>query len=274
MRPPPPSSSRTGAERDKAVRPLTRRYAETGALYERLPEVETQLRRALTLEEAALVEALQMSYKSPAHIKDEALCYLIREQLRAGRDEEARTLAEVLLRRHAGTLKRRIMHGGVDERHRDDCNNEIVVQLLTELFDADSDRSEFAQVRFGLYFEKLSGVVMSRFRKLQEQERQTDSVTFAHGDKTEEIDLLDTLADERALSAENRVLMQDALADLRDDLRVVYLLRYFQGWQVESDSPAEPSISRYLGVTPRTVRNRLRDAEASLRRWREGRSRK
>ena len=112
--------------------------------------------------------------------------------------------------------------------------------------------------------------MISKFRKLQRRERQAESVTSTKSDRTEEIDLLDTLADERALSAEDRALTRDALAHLPDDLREVFLLRYFEGWQTESNSPTEPSISRYLNVTPRTVRNRLRDAEASLRRWREG----
>lgn len=272
MRPPPPS--RTGAEADRDVRPLTRRNTDTGALYERLPEVETQVRRALALEEGAVIEAIQHSYdESTTHLKDEVLCYLIRERLRAGHQESANAITEVLLRRHAGTIRSRIGRGGVDERHREDCDGEIVSQLLIELFDTDSDRSDFAQVRFGLYFERLSYGVISKFRKLPQRERQAESVT-SKGDRTEEIDLLDTLADERALSAEDRALTRDALAHLPDDLREVFLLRYFDGWQTESNSPTEPSISRYLNVTPRTVRNRLRDAEASLRRWREGKQEK
>jgi RNA polymerase sigma factor (sigma-70 family) len=267
MRPPPP---RAGGEADKSVRPLTRRYADTGALYERLPEVEVQVRRALALEEGALVAEMQHDYKSPAHIKDETLCYLIRESVRAGRHEDGNIVAEVLLRRHARTIRRRIGRGGVDERHCEDCIGEIVSQLLAELYDVDSDRSDFAQVRFGLFFEKLSNMVISRFRKLQQRERQAESIIHKQDDKTEEIDLLDMLADERALSAEERVLMRDALSHLPADLREPFLLRYFDGWQIESDSPTEPSISRHLNVTPRTVRNRLRDAEANLRRWREG----
>jgi RNA polymerase sigma factor (sigma-70 family) len=235
-----------------------------------LPEVEAQVRRALSLEEAALVGEMQHGYDLPTHIKDEALCYLIRERLRDGLHEVANTITEVLLRRHAGTIRRRIARGGVDERHREDCMGEIVSQLLTELFDVDSDRSDFAQVRFGLYFEKLSNGVISRFRKLQRRERQGESVIYRQDDRTEEIDLLDTLADERALSAEGRILLRDALAHLSDELREVFLLRYFEGWQIESDSPTELSISRYLGVTSRTVRNRLRQAEVSLRRWRGG----
>lgn len=267
MRPPP---SRAGAEADKGVRPLTRRNIDTGALYERLPEVEAQVRRALALEEVVLVAEMQHDYKSPAHIKDETLCYLILERVRACRYEEASAITEVLLRRIAGTIRQRVVSGGIDERHREDCEGEIVSQLLTELYDVKTDRGDFAQMRFGLYFKRLSYLVIHNFRQLQQCERQAESVISTQDDRAEEIDLLDTLADERALSAEERVLLRDALARLPDTLREPFLLRYFDGWQIESDSPTEPSISRRLNVTPRTVRNRLRDAEAILRRWREG----
>lgn len=268
MRPPP---SRTGASTNKDVRPLTRRYADTGAPYERLPEVEAQVRRALVLEEQALAAELLRDYKSPEHIKDETLCYLIRERVRAGWHHDANTIVEALLRRHARTIRSRIGRGGVDERHREDCAGEIVIQLLTELFDVESDRSDFAQVRFGLYFKRVSDGVISKFRSLQERERQAESIASPRDDRTEEVDLLDTLADERALSAEDRILMRDALAHLPGHLREPFILRHLDGWQIESDSPSEPSISRQLKLTPRTIRNRLSDAEASLRRWREGR---
>lgn len=267
MRPPP---SRTGASTNKDIYPLTRRYADTGAPYERLPEVESQLRRAITLEEHALAAEMHHDYKSPEHIKDETLCYLIRERVRAGLHEDANTIVEVLLRRHARTIRSRMGRGGVDERHREDCAGEIIIQLLTELFDVDSDRSDFAQVRFGLYFKRVSDRVISKFRGLQERERQAESVASPRDDRTEEVNLLDTLADERALSDEDRIVMRDALAHLPSHLREPFILRHFAGWQIESDSPYEPSISRQLKVTPRTIRNRLRDAEASLRRWREG----
>jgi RNA polymerase sigma factor (sigma-70 family) len=266
MRPPP---HRAGAEAEGTVRPLTR-HANTGSLYERSPEVEAQLRRVLALEETEIMKALQPDYKSDAHIKDEALCYLIRERLRDGHQESANAVTEVLLQRHAATIKQRIRLAGIDERHREDCDGEITTRLLTELFDTDSNRSDFAQVRFGLYFEKLSNGVINRFRKTQQREQQAASAVHTQDDGAKEIDLLDTLADERALSAEERAEMRDALARLSKDLREVYTLRYFDGWQIESASTSEPSISRHLGVSSRTVRNRLREAEAILKRWREG----
>ncbi len=252
------------------VRPLTHRTADTGAVYERSPEVEAQVARALALEETRLMEELEHDYKSDAHIKDEALYYLIRERLREGVHESAKAFAEILLRRCARTISRRIERRGVEERHREDCAGEIATDLLTDLFNIDSDRSDFAQVRFGLYFKRLSYLVIRNFRQLQQREWLAESVISTQDDQAEEIDLLDTLADERALSAEDRILLRDALAQLPHGLREPFLLRYFDGWQIESDSPTEPSISRHLNVTPRTVRNRLRDTEAILRRWREG----
>jgi RNA polymerase sigma factor (sigma-70 family) len=252
------------------VRPLTHRTADTGAVYERSTEVEAQVARALALEETRLMEELQHDYKSDAHIKDEALCYLIRERLREGIHEAANAFAEILLRRCDRTIRRRIERGGIEERHREDCDAEIRTDLLTALFDIDSDRSDFAQVRFGLYLEKLSNGPLNRFLRLQRREQQASSVAYTRDDKAEEIDLLDTLADENALSNEDRALMADALARLPKDLREIYRLRYFDGWQIEAASTSEPSISRYLNVTARTVRNRLREAEAILKRWREG----
>ena len=265
MRPPP---RRPGAETDRNIRPLTRRTNDTGALYERSPEVETQLRYALSLEVAELMEALRHDYRSDAHIKDEALCYLIREHLRDGLHESANAVAEILLRRHDGTIRRRVEHAGVEEQHREDCGGEITTRLLTELFDTDSDRGDFAQVRFGVYFKKLSYAVINSLRRVQQ--REGESVVSTQDDDAKEFDRLDTLTDERALSAEERALVREALSLLPKDLREVYTLRYFAGWQVESASTSEPSISRHLGVTSRTVRNRLRDAEAILKRWREG----
>jgi hypothetical protein len=164
MRPPP---SRTGASTNKDVRPLTRRYIGTGEPYERLPEVEEQLRHVLPLEEQELVAVIQHDYKSAGHIKDETLCYLIRERVRDGRDVDANAVAEVLLRRHARTISSRVRRGGIEERHREDCAAEIVSLLLIELFDMDSDDGEFAQVRFGLHFDRLSRTVIGRFLRLQ-----------------------------------------------------------------------------------------------------------
>lgn len=263
-----PQSPQTGIETNAGVRPLTRRNAETGALYERLPEVQAQVRDAIARKATGLVESARQNHESPAHIKDETLCYFIREWLREGKEAEASIMVEVLLRRHAGTIARRV-RSVVDARHREDCQSEIVIELLARLLDVNSDRSDFAQVRFGLFFERLSNNMLHKFRKLQRGERQASSITASLDDGAEEVDIFDSLADERALSAEDAVVARNALAHLTDELREIFILRHFAGWQIESDSDAEPSISRHLNVTPRTVRNRLKRAEASLARWRE-----
>lgn len=256
-------------ETPRLTRTLTRRNL-ANEIYTRLPEVEEQIEWVLAVDRRALAEAAGQSYESPAHIKDETLCYFIRESLHEGAERAAQELADVLLKRHAGTIRRRVS-SGVEARHAEDCASEITLEMLMQLFDVDSDRSDFAQVRFGLFFERLSNNVVNKFRKLQQGERQASSITASHdGEAAEEVDIFDTLADEHALSAEDRAVTRDALAHLTHDLCEIFILRHFAGWQIESDSAAEPSISRHLNVTPRTVHNRLKQAEASLARWRKG----
>ena len=63
----------------------------------------------------------------------------------------------------------------------------------------------------------------------------------------------------------------EALASLEEPQRSVFVLRYYQGWPVESKHPGEPTISGYFGVTSRTIRNWLTSAEKRLSEWREER---
>lgn len=268
---PQPPSPHSETPRATQARPLTRRNT-ANKVYERLPEVEAQIAETLALDHSALVEVAGRNYESPAHVKDETLCYLIRERLRANRNDETNELIEVLLRRHAGTINWRV-RACVDERHHEDCKGDITTELLTGLFDLDSDRSDFAQVRFGLFFKMLTTEAIKRFRRLQKQEQQA-ATNYPQGeDADDESNPIDKLADERALSVEDRAVYRDALMRLPDELRTIFILRHYDGWQIEADSADEPSISRYCNVTPRTVHNRLKEAEARLRRLREGRTR-
>ncbi len=263
MRPPP----QAGIENNPG-RPLMRRNA-ANELYRRLPEVERQIARWQAGDRAALLADAQHDYQSSLHIKDETICYFIRERLHDGKETEAQELVEVLLERHAKTISRRT-RSGVKPGHREDCASEIVGEFLAQLFDVESDRSDFAQVRFGLYFERLTIETIKRFRRLEVHER---LAVDPHTHEEDEINVLDRIADERKISPEDRAMILDALAYLAPELREIFVLRYFEEWQIETASPDEPSISRYCKVTPRTIRNRLQEAEAQLQSWREGKRR-
>lgn len=255
------------AEVKTESRPLTRRNAEAN-VYQRLPEVEVQIAECAGLEHDVLLARLPHDYQDSRHIKDETLCYLIRERLYEHRHSEASDLMEVLLQRHAGTINRRV-RGNVEARHAEDCMEEITTALLMQIYNLETDKGDFAQVRFGSYFKRLTTEAIKKFHQLERRERMINEPR-ARDDDTGEIDKLDSLTDEKTIPIEKRLMMRDALKYLAPELREVFVLRYFDDWQIEAASPDEPSISRYCQVTPRTVRNRLKQAEAALQNWREG----
>lgn len=263
-----PPLSHAGVENNPASRPLTRRNA-ANETYRRSPEVAAQIGEWRARDHATLIAGAHSDYQSAAHIKDETLCYFIRECLHKNRTAEAQQLVEALLKRHAGTINRRT-RSAVAASHREDCESEIISEFLAQLFDLESDRSDFAQVRFGLYFERLTIETIKKYRRLEAHERLAVDLRT---DEEDEVDPLDKFSDEGIFSAEDRATILDALAHLAPELREVFILRHFEEWQTETDSPDEPSISRYFKVTPRTIRNRLREAEAQLQSWREGKRR-
>ena len=76
------------------------------------------------------------------------------------------------------------------------------------------------------------------------------------------------------MSEEDRYLYREGLRILPEHQRVAYVLRYYEGWQIESDDPDEPTISGYFKRTPRMIRNWFEQAEKTLHRWSEGKGRK
>lgn len=254
-------SPHAAADRPPAVvRPLTRRNAADEP-YKRTPEVEAQIAASLSLDHPAFLAAARRRYDEPGHLKDETLCYFFRERLRADRRDEANDLAGVLAARHAGTVAR---HASKLDSLREDCASEMFARLFEPLLDLEGDAGDFAQVRFGLFLKRIATDVVARALTAR---RQREAAIAPRGD---ECDPLDRLVCSPALPIEESMDVRRGLARLPEELRTIFVLRHYFGWQIEAEADDQSSISRRLGVTPRTVRNRLKRADDILRRWREG----
>ena len=72
-----------------------------------------------------------------------------------------------------------------------------------------------------------------------------------------------------ARSVEARIDMAKALATIHDPRHRQAWIMYYNGWQIDAKDPAEPTISKRFGVTDRTVRLWLRQAQAELKAWYE-----
>jgi DNA-directed RNA polymerase specialized sigma24 family protein len=72
------------------------------------------------------------------------------------------------------------------------------------------------------------------------------------------------------LSPETWTLIREAIQSLPPPAQDAFLLRYAFGLPVASQDPDELTVARLLGVSDRTIRTRLQQAEQSLEKWREG----
>jgi hypothetical protein len=254
------------------VQPLTRRNS-AGAVYQRIASVQSQIEAALRLTSSQLIERARISDdQAPDYFQEECLVYLIREFHRRGDESAVSDLAEILLRRCKNMIYGRLQRLGLQAV--DDAFCDVIRDLFTPILDLESDRGDFLQVRFGHVLKKLTiGVYNQYVRGIKKEAEYTVPLSSVAGNEPEGDDdmrngiQLDDVADP-SISMEQRLLYREGLSSLKDPYRTVFVLRFYEGWQIESVDSSEPTLSRYFGKTPRTIRSWLMQAEQMLERWR------
>ena len=246
-------------------KPLTRRNSE-GELYARLPEVESQIEAALLLEGPSLLEKARINNKdSKDFLKEECLVYMIRHYHALEEPKMVSDLFQVLLSRCTGSIQTHL--ASLDHR-ADDAFREVIVELTDQVLDLESDRGDYFQVRFGLGLKRLT---ISEFAK-QKREKKKEEIAFSLDEQREGPD-----GEETAIEIQNESLSPESIAMCKEGLGVltypyneVFILRHYSGWPIDSTNPDKVTLSSRFKVTPRTIRNWLKEAEEILKKWRKG----
>ena len=267
-----------GSDEPPVVEPLTRNG------YERLANVEQQIGETLALPDRALVRrARQREESAPDFLSSEALVYFIR---RAIRNDEVRIwddLFRELLERSNPHFRGKFRGFGPEDRQ--DLQGDVQLSMIEDLF-AQSDRSDFMQVRFWKYLErKCIDASRARFGRKKktdrkgedpDRDRKDSGNPKARWDREGVVEGLSTLEEEvdRRLSPEDLARIAQALSRLSPHLRQVFLLRYYFLVKIGSDDLAnadggESTIAEQFGCTSRTVRNWLKEADRLLAEFRE-----
>lgn len=190
-------------------------------------------------------------------LSPEALVYFLREYYQRGDDRVAGDLMEALARRVIPSARKLLFHS---HSLTTDQRDQIMEALFAELYQAWlslEPEDEFWEVRFGVCLKmKLIAVVKKHRRPYQSEQ----SLTMPGADG-EEYDLSETVKDRQAPTAEQRVMIADALGHLEEPIRTAFYLYHREEW-------TEERIASHLAVTDRTVRNYLRRAEQRLAEWR------
>jgi DNA-directed RNA polymerase specialized sigma24 family protein len=227
--------------------------------------VVAQIRATASLAPAQLLAWARCDdYHDPAWLGEECLVYWVRDYHRQQNRQMVSDLAAVLLHRITRHVYYRLRVLQSDDL--EDCYADVVAALFAPILDLDSDRGDFAQVRFWKFLDALT---LATRRQHLRARHQAECHTWP-GDLAENpADGVPSAESPRALSVEQTILSHEALEGLPEPYRRTFVLRHYYGWPIEDADPQVPTISRLFGKTARTIRNWLATAEDLLEQWRE-----
>jgi hypothetical protein len=236
----------------------------------RRPEVEEQIKEALHLSENELVERLALrDFRAKGFVKPEVIVYLIRYSLKKGEDALVNHLSTALIGRLTRIIagKVAVLSGHL----QDECQSDIIVSVFQEIVDLSSNKADFAQVSFGPWLNKRMFDSIRKYWKKHIQYQVTDSLTNDDDTGTNGAAVDDYDFRPNDLNPiQYKLFIKEALGLLNDNEQMAFILRHLWEWEIENVDPRIPTISRRLGVSPRTVRNWLNNADEKMQAWRAG----
>lgn len=248
--------SRTNSVR---IKKLTKRK-KTGELYQRRPDVELQIDNVLNFQDAQIFELLKnKNRETDNYLLDETIVYLLREK-ESGSGIFRETLYLELNRRIWKLLNKFRIRFPVATDF-EDFRQKVEIAVIKKIFDFSGDFGDYTQVNFGDFVVKMAKVVWRG--ELVKIERDKD-LFYSHAEETEDNSkgIENTLRSNDA-ETDYTMMLKEGLAQLPPHIMLVAEL-LLDGWQIESKKPDEPTISKKLDVSSRTIRNWLKEAKNIL----------
>lgn len=248
-------------ERQTSVPGLPRPLQTAGRCRE--VDVEEQILALLSVTTAELKRRAQMSDRAATgFVKEEALVYMLREKARNGDMRTAGDLAELLVKRCSPFVHKHIAAWKLrSPSHVEECAFDVFSRLMQDLFEF-GPSSEFWEVRFWVCLKRRTLNCVQKYQSVDRHEFQPDPLDDGKGNQT---DVMETWADTRRLTPQERTEIREALALLPDKERLTFVLWHYEEWTQEE-------IARHLQISDRAVRYRLERAEERLAAWRAGQS--
>ncbi len=261
---------------ETSVAPLTR-TTRSGNVLERPARIQAEIAAALALSPGEILRRAAADPATEESMSEECMVHLIRHDLRARRKHLAEDLTPFLLERCERRLRGSVR--GFPPSAAAEIREEVLGRLAMSLAGAGNE-ADFLEVRFALALKRLRIDVCRRERRRLQGLVALEEVPAGSGDD------LDAQVIDRAPPSppnqEDRLLIQQALSTLTAEERKVLVLHKLAGVPLSSSkSPAKrtdetaprkgdkastagATLVGLLGRSERTLRNRLRSAEAKL----------
>lgn len=247
------------------VRSLSR-LRKDGIPYTREAAVEAQVRQLGANGEQTRRAWMALADRADSRfVREESLVYCLREYHARGDADRAWFIADLLVQRVHGHVRREIGCWRLGPDDADDCARDLFAALFESVFDR-SPAFEFWEVRFWVCLDRRLWNLAQKRQQIRDGE-----LHLADRDDAEQgagEGLLAQIPD-AGPGPEALAEYREALSLLTENERLAVYLCHVQGWPEESEKPDQPSAARTLGVTGRSVRNYLRRAEAKLRAWQQ-----
>ncbi len=263
------------------VTPLTR-TTRSGDVLQRPARIQAEIVAALALSAGEILARAAADPATEASMSEETMVHLIRSDVRAKKRRLAEDLTPLLLERCDRRLKGSIR--GFPPSAADEIREEVLGRLALSLA-GPGNEADFLEVRFALALKRLRIDVCRRERRRLQGLVALEDVSPGSAPDDSESATLDRTPPSPP-SQEDRLLIQEALATLTAEERKVLVLHKLAGVPLSSTktaaargasgtSPPEGSEPKgneaapatlvgLLGRSERTLRNRLRSAEAKL----------
>ncbi len=193
-------------------------------------------------------------------MSEECMVHLIRRDLRVGSRRLAEGLTPLLLERCDASLKRSIR--GFPASVAVDIREEVLGRLAVSLAGPGKE-ADFLEVRFALALKRLRIDVCRHERRRLRGLIALEEVSAGGAWDDPEPTTVDRTPPSPP-AQEDRLLIRQALASLTPEERKVLVLHKLAGVPLSSTIAAGATLVALLGRSERTLRNRLRSAEAKL----------
>ena len=244
---------------ENTVEPL-KRPTRGGQILRRPPAIEAEIAAALGLGRDEILARAAAATGTDAEMSSECMVHLIRRDLHRGSRQLAEELTPLLLGRCEAGLRGSIR--GFAPSAAAEVREEILGRLAISLVEP-GDQADFLEVRFALAMKRLRIDVC---RVQRRRERGRIALDDAGEEQTEPAaSEIERQAPTSPARQEAQLLIRQALSALTEDERKVVVLHKLAGFALNSKAPESADLVSLLGFSERTLRNRLRSAEAKLR---------
>ena len=218
--------------------------------YNRETEIENQIIECLHLSEREFAARLAIrNFKSENYLKGETLVYLLGLAQSENQYQIADSIAEKLVKITEKIVRVFLRKRNCDENFIEEAIGEMIGEMFTQILGRGERSYEFWEKNFYVALQRLT---TNYLRKHGGRAKLTDTFSeLLNAENETEFDFESNLPKYETLTIEEKLAIKEIIGKMSGENRLIFIRYHADEWTQEQ-------IADALGITARTVRNRLK----------------